>query len=515
MPKTFRNIILFIGIAWLFYACQKTDFSAGSLSILPDEIQMTPDEVRVLSLLWNGDTLSNGKAQWSSSDENIVYVSGGIVQARQIGESIVKASYQSSTAECIVIVSGQPKEPAEDLSNAVRYLSKSAKRGVGYNFAQFPTEDVSALAPYISWCYNWGLQPSSEEISHLLGNAGIEYIPMAWNGANEAQIRTYKQSHPQCEYILAFNEPNLTDQANMTPQQAAEKWPALKTLAGELNLKIVSPAMNYGTLAGYSDPEKWLDEFFALVPKTDMCAIALHCYMGSAGAMYNYIHKFDKYDMPIWMTEFCSWDRPAPSSVDAQIDYMNEAVVMLEADSNVERYAWFIPRANGAVNSYPYMQLLSKTDIGALSQQGEVYAGISSFDKNVWLPTDAPILPNTYSNCSAKERIESGGFEAAPHLRPTTDNAGTLMMTGLTNGKWVEYQIEATHAIEKCLIRFQGVVGSTITILVDGQEILQADIPWNDMQWSTLEIPLTLEQGRHTIRLVSGGNITFNWLKFL
>ena len=68
------------------------------------------------------------------------------------------------------------------------------------------------------------------------------------------RIRTYKATHPQCEYLLAFNEPNLTDQCNYTPQQAAVQWPRLKELADELGMKLVSPAMNYGTLGGYSDP---------------------------------------------------------------------------------------------------------------------------------------------------------------------------------------------------------------------------------------------------------------------
>ena len=407
----------------------------------------------------------------------------------------------------------EPETPQEE-AQPVMALPKSAKRGVGYSFASFPQEDVAALAPCISWCYNWGMQPSSTTISDLLDANGIDFIPMAWNGVNEEQIRAYKQAHPQCAYVLAFNEPNLTDQANMTPQQAAEKWPALKTLADELNLQIVSPAMNYGTLAGYSDPVQWLDEFFELVPKSDMCAIALHCYMGSASAMYNYIRRFDKYELPIWMTEFCSWDKPAPGSMEAQIDYMNEAVVMLESDPNVARYAWFIPRAGGAVENYPYMQLLSKNDIGALSPQGEVYAGLTSFDRSVWLPSNAPIMPNTYCDCSAAETIRNGSFEAAPHLRPTTDSTGVLMMTTLTNGHWIEYQIDAEGAIQKMIIRYQGLVGTSLTVLVDGSEAAQTQLPWNQSQWAEQEIAVSMTKGKHTVRLVSGGNVTFNWFKF-
>ena len=213
------------------------------------------------------------------------------------------------------------------------------------------------------------------------------------------------------------------------------------------------------------------------------------------------------------MTEFCSWDRPAPSSVEAQIDYMNEAVVMLESDPKVARYAWFIPRANGAVENYPYMQLLSKKDIGALSPQGEVYAGLTSFDRTIWLPSDAPILPNTYCDCSAAETIRNGSFAAAPHLRPTTDNAGVLMMTTFTNGQWVEYQIDVVNAIQKMVIRYQGVVGSSLTVLVDGTQAAQTQLAWNEGKWAEQEFAISIPQGRHIVRLVSGGHITFNWFK--
>lgn len=63
--------------------------------------------------------------------------------------------------------------------------------------------------------------------------------------------------------ILAYNEPNLTDQANMTPTRASELWPNLVAVAEKLGMRLTSPAMNYGTLAGYSDPEVWLDEFYS------------------------------------------------------------------------------------------------------------------------------------------------------------------------------------------------------------------------------------------------------------
>ncbi|NDV80021.1 glycosyl hydrolase [Dysgonomonas sp. 511] len=226
---------------------------------------------------------------------------------------------------------------------------RSFKRGVSYNFQML--EDVALLGPGVSWFYNWG-----PDISNDLNNAvtpqKLDFYPMAWNGAfSESKIRAYKQAHPNCEYILAFNEPNLTDQANMTPTEAATHWPRLRALANELNMKIISPAMNYGTLANYSDPIKWLDEFFKLVPLSDIDGIAIHCYMGTPASLKSYVGLFKKYGKPIWMTEFCAWESYI-NNVSKQMAYMCDVLNYMECDPDIYRYAWFIPRTNGSVNSY-------------------------------------------------------------------------------------------------------------------------------------------------------------------
>ena len=411
----------------------------------------------------------------------------------------------------IMLVGCGGQEPTPPASSVVTQLPRSAKRGVAFNFSQ--AEDLPLLTAAISWDYNWGNDQNSLAATWM-DEEGVDFCPMCWsNNYNADRIRAYVKAHPKTQYLLGYNEPNLTDQARMTPAQAAAQWDKVVALAKELNLKLVSPAMNYGTLSGYNDPIKWLDEFFSLVNTDDIYAISIHCYMASPQAVKDYISRFYKYNKPIWLTEFCAWEEYAIHSEEDQMKYMCQVLNYLEQDPHVERYAWFIPRGSGPVDSYPYMQLLSKKDIGALSPQGEVYAGLTSFDRTIWLPSDAPILPNTYCDCSAAETIRNGSFAAAPHLRPTTDNAGVLMMTTFTNGQWVEYQINAVNAIQKMVIRYQGVVGSSLTVLVDGTQAAQTQLAWNEGKWAEQEFAISIPQGHHTVRLVSGGNITFNWFK--
>ena len=50
--------------------------------------------------------------------------------------------------------------------------------------------------------------------------------------------------------LLGFNEPNIGGQAEMTPAQAAEHWPAVVAAASDRNIPlVVSPAMTYVTTA--------------------------------------------------------------------------------------------------------------------------------------------------------------------------------------------------------------------------------------------------------------------------
>ena len=129
-------------------------------------------------------------------------------------------------------------------TNVVDAMPKSVKRGVSFNFNQLT--DLPLLSPYISWDYNWGNTPSEDAATWFDAN-DMDFCPMCWNGNYSVdKIRAFVSAHPKTKYLLAFNEPNLTDQARMTPAEAAAIWTPVVELAKELNLKLVSPAMNYG-----------------------------------------------------------------------------------------------------------------------------------------------------------------------------------------------------------------------------------------------------------------------------
>lgn len=509
-----KRIIPICLLAFVIGSCQSKNTPDATESIELSStlltLQVGQDTVVEATVSPKGTTV-----EWLSEDETVATVFSGVITAVGEGVTTITAKAGKASANCTVIVDNNqtPITPKDDLSDAVRVMPRSPKRGVGFS-SPFFTEDVALLSKAVSWVYNWGPNPSSTLDAEFV-NYTMDFVPMAWNASyDKNRIRTFVQSHPQCKYLLAFNEPNLSDQARMTPTEAAEKWPELKAFAAEVGLQLVSPAMNYGTLPGYSDPIKWLDEFFARpeVSKDDVCAIALHCYMGSAGAMKSFIDRFDKYGKKIWMTEFCGWESPVNSAVD-QLNYMSETILMLESDPRVERYAWFLARGNGSIDNKPWNQLLTKTEPYTLSSQGLIFEGLSSLDNSVWLNPEKHILMNT---CSDVCSLADADALASPRFLPANDAYRTLCMTNFTSGKWVEYQVEAEKNLTAINLCYMAYSKTKLQISIDGVAVTEIELPrCADEQWQIATAKVALIKGKHHIRIENkSGNTNLHWMLF-
>lgn len=406
------------------------------------------------------------------------------------------------------------QEPQEEPVTYIGIQKRSVKRGVSYSF-QLPKEDTQILGSAISWAYNWGTEISSD-LSTEFSKQQIDYCPMSWNANPDIvpKIRRYVNAHPECKYLLAYNEPNLTDQARMTPQEAAAQWPALRALATELNLKLISPAMNYGTLPDYSDPIKWLDEFFSNVPLSDVDGIAIHCYMENPSSLINYVNMFKKYGKPIWLTEFCAWPSSNKISISSQMNYMSETLHYLESDPDVFRYAWFIPRGIGPTD--PSTGTTSNSLLpgkpNALTDLGTVFMNMSTLDKTAYYNKNQVIPAEHYSSINTVENLTS----ASAHLRPTTDISGILDVYDLKQEQWLEYQLNAPKAGTYQLdIRYTSFRDNKVEITIDKGTAATLDLPNVDSKWTTVTANIQLKAGKQTLRIkVTTGNIALNWLRF-
>lgn len=269
---------------------------------------------------------------------------------------------------------------------AVGGFAKSPKRGVSENNFSMGAQ-LEALEPGVCWYYNWGNTPGAGYQDQVINFEGMEFVPMCWNGNfNADRIREYCKTHPQTKHLLGFNEPNFLQQANMTPEQAAEKWPEVQALAKELGLKLVAPALNYSPNPPYTDPLRWMDEFVKLVGLDAFDYTAIHNY-GGLNVMIDLATKFhDRYGKDVWVTEFCYWPNEGNGndyvSPEVQTQSMVSTLEWLETTEWIYRYAWF--KAVGASNgSGPNYGLLvhegSIDDPWDLSQQGAVYVHMGDF----------------------------------------------------------------------------------------------------------------------------------------
>jgi Glycosyl hydrolase catalytic core len=183
----------------------------------------------------------------------------------------------------------------------------------------------------------------------------MEYIPMFWNSQGIGA------SIPAASALLTFNEPDLQGQANMTPQDAASAWPQVVQAAQAKNIgQIVSPADAGDTT--------WLDQFVSLCTGCRIDAIAVHLYADTLGAVQGKIQAFEKYNKPIWLTEFACF-HGSGCSLAEQETFMKAVIPYLEGESHVARYAWF--SGDNVPNS-----VISNG--GQVTELGQIYVSLPS-----------------------------------------------------------------------------------------------------------------------------------------
>jgi hypothetical protein len=255
--------------------------------------------------------------------------------------------------------------------------AKSAKRGAAYDLAD--PLDFAALSSGVSWWYNWGSQPNKMVPADYIAQYGMDYYPMLWSGNyNAASIEAFLRANPGIKYLLVLNEPNLTSQSNLTPQQAAALWPGFETIAADTGVKIVGPQITWGTMANYADPVTWMDAFIAAYqaanagrdPKIDYLGFHWYDY-----GLANQLDRLKKYGKPFWITEFANWhsqnDGAQIDSLAKQEAQMTDMVATCESRSDVFRYAWFTGRWNNDVH---FTSLLSTA--GQLTDLGKLYLSL-------------------------------------------------------------------------------------------------------------------------------------------
>lgn len=206
----------------------------------------------------------------------------------------------------------------------------------------------------------------------------MDFIPMLWNGNfNDQHVQQQLMSDPQIKYLLVMNEPNLTDQANLSPSQAAAIWPRYEAIAQATGVKIVGPQITWGTMPGFTDPVVWLDAFYQAYraahggrdPRIDY--LGFHWYDYGLGGQ---LDRLARYGKPFWVTEMANWhtgNGPHIDTLAKQKAQMTDMVALCEARTDVFRYAWF----TGRWNPDPHFTSLLAAP-GVLTELGQHYLSL-------------------------------------------------------------------------------------------------------------------------------------------
>jgi RNA polymerase sigma factor (sigma-70 family) len=249
--------------------------------------------------------------------------------------------------------------PTKTTAAALPPATKSAKKGVSTNdkfgAANGPAiKDVKA-----AWYYDWSPNPMS-------GVSGAEFVPQIWGGGNVSADLAKAKANGKT--LLAFNEPDLKEQSNMTPAQVLDLWPQLQATG----LRLGSPAPAFGA----DTPGGWFDQFMTGVQQRGYRVdfITLHWYGGdfgpnAASQLKTYIQNvYNRYHLPIWLTEYALMrfdNGTVYPSTDQQVAFVDSSTAMLQGLSYVERYSWFLLYTSKSGDTGLYSNGTTPTQVGA------------------------------------------------------------------------------------------------------------------------------------------------------
>jgi Glycosyl hydrolase catalytic core len=263
----------------------------------------------------------------------------------------------------------QPGGNTDSTGQSPTSPATSHKKGADFNvYTQYGFFETNVVNLKAFWYYTWGT------LVPVPTPQNCDFVSMFWGSGNmtDANINATLQSKGQgtIKYVLGFNEPDRSDQSNMTVSQALAYWPKLESLGVPLG----SPATSWPTVQWFSD---FMDSAIAEKRRVDF--ICVHMYVGTDdnGFVQTLQAVYNKYHLPIWITEFGTADWNATTQANNQytaadaLGFMQRVLPKLDSLPYVQRYAWF---SGDPQNAALWPSALIGTD-GKLTALGQWYAG--------------------------------------------------------------------------------------------------------------------------------------------
>lgn len=327
------------------------------------------------------------------------------------------------------------------------YVTWAPKKGVGgSNFAN----PLNA-----KWMYNWG--PSNS----VTLPADTVYHPMQWGSFNWVYgtgSGPIWQHYPTWRkrgdgfLLMGFNEPDRTDQSNITLEDCVALWPRMLAL----DQPLLSPSP--GTINPPAGTPSWHETFYN---ETDRLGYrveynAIHTYPspngGSSNNLVNLVQtEYNDFGRPVWLTEFSFVDWGGNQSWNEEDSYQCLAEFLWRAEDMeaLRKYALFVFSADAnnpqPANSYtdytPAPRSNSYDASGNLTAFGRLYAG---WDGDTTIRPDKTYLIH---NRELRKRIANAGTgNTSPGGRTIRTDGPivnwTLESAGVTNRYYVVSSID-------------------------------------------------------------------------
>ncbi|KAJ7112963.1 glycosyl hydrolase catalytic core-domain-containing protein [Mycena epipterygia] len=187
--------------------------------------------------------------------------------------------------------------------------------------------------PMISWYHHWQDGPVPQMPSKN------EYVPMFWGNKKwgDWNSRKAEMAKNTPKHLLAFNEPDISSQGDMSASYAADVWMQEIHPWGKKGVKLGSPAVAWDL--------NWTNDFINELKKRGgyMDFVTVHWY-GS----YKDIEGFKKYvasarsrfGYKVWVTELGVTTGSNPTQQQTK-DFMMQAYSWMDSTGYVDRASWF------------------------------------------------------------------------------------------------------------------------------------------------------------------------------
>ena len=215
---------------------------------------------------------------------------------------------------------------------------KFGKKGLGSCSEATTPAELGRL--HLGWYYNWRSFPIIAPVPE------VEFVPMFWGAMNVTPENLEAVRKSGATHVLGFNEPDMINQSNLTPEECLNLWPKLMAL----DQRLGSPAPANST---------WLDEFMPEAKRRGLRVdfVCLHMYPDIShpdaadwvAKMIEDAHR--KFGLPIWLTEcgaadVAAWNHPRVCKPTPEMarSFLKKLLGVLEGQPFLDRYAWFADR---------------------------------------------------------------------------------------------------------------------------------------------------------------------------